>query len=75
MLLAGFGVSESTVYRVLKRHGLVREVKVVGFPAGPEYRVKTSRPNEQWQRCLHSSIIAKTRAGAPDSPRILSGIA
>jgi hypothetical protein len=21
----------------------------VGFPAGPEYRVKTIRPNEQWQ--------------------------
>src|SRR5579859_7386300 len=32
---AGFGVSESSVYRVLKLHGLVREVHVVGFPAGP----------------------------------------
>ena len=46
---AGCAVSESTVYRVLKRHGLIREVKVVGFPAGPEYRVKTTRPHEQWQ--------------------------
>jgi RNA-directed DNA polymerase len=46
---AGFSVSESTVYRVLKRHGLVREVKVVGFPAGKEYRDKPRRVNEQWQ--------------------------
>ena len=37
------------MYRVLKLHGLVREVNVVGFPAGPEYTVKTTRVNEQWQ--------------------------
>ncbi len=37
------------MYRVLKLHGLVREVNVVGFPAGPEYAVKTKRVNEQWQ--------------------------
>jgi len=46
---AGFSVSESSVYRVLKDHGLVREVTVVGFPASPEYTVKTKRVNEQWQ--------------------------
>jgi transposase len=46
---AGFAVSESSVYRVLKRHGLIQEVNVVGFPAGKEYRVKTTRVNEQWQ--------------------------
>ncbi len=45
----GFSVSESSVYRVLKLHGLVREVNLVGFPAGPEYSVKTMRVNEQWQ--------------------------
>jgi putative transposase len=45
----GFSVSESSVYRVLKRHGLVREVTVTGFPAGREYRSKSLRPNEQWQ--------------------------
>lgn len=37
---AGFSVSESSVYRVLKQHGLVREVQLVGFPAGAEYAVK-----------------------------------
>jgi transposase InsO family protein len=46
---AGFAVPESTVYRILKRHGLVREVNLVGFPAGKEYRIKTTRRNEQWQ--------------------------
>jgi len=45
----GFSVSESSVYRVLKRHGLVREVTVTGFPASREYRIKSLRPNEQWQ--------------------------
>jgi putative transposase len=45
----GFAVSESSGYRLLKRHGLIREVEVVGFPAGKEYRVKTTRINEQWQ--------------------------
>jgi len=34
---------------VLKRHGLVREVLLEGFPASKEYRIKTTRVNEQWQ--------------------------
>jgi len=43
-----FSVSESTCYRLLKRHGLVKAAEVVGFAAEKEYRRKTSRPNEMW---------------------------
>jgi RNA-directed DNA polymerase len=46
---AGFTVSEATVYRVLKRHGLNRSITLVGFPAGKEFRVKTTAPNLLWQ--------------------------
>src|SRR5258707_12377651 len=37
------------VYRVLKRHGLNRTIAPVGFPAGKEFRVKTTAPNQLWQ--------------------------
>jgi putative transposase len=46
---AGFAVSESSVYRLLKSEGLIQEVRQQTFPAGPEYRVKTTKPNQQWQ--------------------------
>ena len=46
---AGFTVSEATVYRVLQRHGLNRSIPLVGFPAGKEFRVKTTAPNQMWQ--------------------------
>ena len=42
-------MSESTIYRLLKRHGLIHEVEVVGFPAGKEYSVKATHINEPWQ--------------------------
>ena len=45
----GFTVSESSVYRILKRSGLVKARVRKTFPAGPEYRVKTKRVNEMWQ--------------------------
>jgi putative transposase len=34
---------------VLKRHGLNRTITLVGFPAGKEFRVKTTAPNQLWQ--------------------------
>jgi len=45
----GFSVSESTVYRLLKQQGWVKPREGKTFPAGSEYQIKTSRPNEQWQ--------------------------
>ena len=44
-----FTVSESTVYRVLKREGLIRDFKIESFPAAKEYHTKPMYVNEQWQ--------------------------
>ncbi len=44
-----FTVSESSVYRILKREGLIRETEVRSFPASKEYHSKPQRVNEQWQ--------------------------
>ena len=42
-------ISESTVFRLLKSRGLIWSRNLITFPAGSEYKHKTSRVNEQWQ--------------------------
>lgn len=50
-------VSESTVFRILKREGLIKPAETVGFKAGKEYRRKTKRINELWGTdCCHLKV-------------------
>jgi transposase InsO family protein len=54
----GWYVSESTVFRILKREGLIKPAEVVGFKAGKEYHRKTKRPNELWATdCAHLKVV------------------
>ena len=56
--LEGLYVSESTVFRILKREGLIKPAEIVGFKAGKEYHRKTKRPNELWATdCAHLKIV------------------
>ena len=43
----GFSVSESTVYRVLRREGLVKRAEMQ-LAAGKEYHRKTTGPHQMW---------------------------
>lgn len=43
----GFAVSESTVYRILRREGLVKR-QVMPPTAANEYHTKTTRPHQMW---------------------------
>jgi putative transposase len=44
---AGFAVSESTVYRILRREGLVKRQETE-LTAANEYHTKTTRPHQMW---------------------------
>jgi transposase InsO family protein len=45
----GFSVSESSVFRILKKESLIKPRVVKTFPASGEFHSKTHRPNELWQ--------------------------
>jgi len=50
-------LSESTVYRALKRAGLIKPAEIIGFKAGKEYRHKTKQPNQLWASdCCHLRV-------------------
>ncbi len=54
----GLYVSESTIFRALKREGLIKPAEIVGFKAGKEYHRKTKRVNELWATdCSHIKVI------------------
>ena len=42
-------MSEATVYRLLKAHGLITSPAFVVIKADDEFKDKTARPNEMWQ--------------------------
>ena len=54
----GLYVSESTVFRILRREGLIKPAEIVGFKADKEYHRKTSKPNELWATdCAYLKVV------------------
>jgi len=54
----GCWISEATVYRILKREGLVKRAEIKGFAAGKGYHRKTKKPNEMWATdCSYLRVI------------------
>jgi len=54
----GWYVSESTVFRILKREGMIKPAEITGFKAGKEYHRKTDKPNELWATdCAHLKVV------------------
>jgi putative transposase len=54
----GLYVSESTVFRILRREGLIKPAEVMGFKTGKEYHRKTKKPNEFWATdCAHLKVV------------------
>lgn len=54
----GLYVSESTVFRILRREGLIKKAEVIGFKAGKEYHRKMKKPNELWATdCAHLKVV------------------
>jgi len=54
----GLYVSESTVFRILKREGMIKPAEIVGFKASKEYHRKTKKPDELWATdCAHFKVV------------------
>ena len=55
----GFSVSESTVYRILRREGLVKSPEMQ-LKAGKEYHRQTSRPHQMWATDASKRVCEKS---------------
>lgn len=57
-----FGISESTVYRILKEKGLIYPRPLGEMPAQKQWRHKTTRPDELWQCDATNVFVIGTQA-------------